>query len=158
MLLKMRGYRVVRPWGGLVSWLVMPLQARLSFIFAVVLAVAVCGSTRVQAQDTDSQNQAAQPSSSSSSQNQTAPASQSSNTQTSYGVYTPLDPLARVRYDNRWDLSLGFAYDHMKAGPTLLQGSNLGGLDMDGSYWLGRHWGCSKGDSPNYYRNSRIVN
>ncbi len=136
----MRGCRVVRPWGGLVSWLVMPLQARFSFIFAVVLAVAVCESAHVRAQDTNPQNQAAQPSSQSSSQSQTAP-TQTSGTQTTYGVYTPLDPLAKIRYDNRWDLSLGFAYDHMKAGPTLLQGSNLGGLDMDGSYWLGRHWG-----------------
>ena len=32
-----------------------------------------------------------------------------------------VDPLAKVRYDNRYDMSLGFAYDHMKAGPTLLQ-------------------------------------
>jgi hypothetical protein len=29
----------------------------------------------------------------------------------------------------------------MKAGPTLLQGSNLGGLDISGSYWLAKHWG-----------------
>jgi hypothetical protein len=139
MLLKMRGCRVVRCWGSPVSWLVMPLQARFSFIFAAVLALGVCASARVQAQDADSQNQAAQPQSSS-SQSQPAQGSQSSNSQTAYGVYVPLDPLAKVRYDNRWDLSLGFAYDHMKAGPTLLQGSNLGGLDMDGSYWLNRHW------------------
>ena len=33
------------------------------------------------------------------------------------------------------------AYDHMKAGPNLLQGSNLGGLDLTGSMWLTRHWG-----------------
>jgi hypothetical protein len=33
------------------------------------------------------------------------------------------------------------AYDHMKAGPTLLQGSNLGGLDLEGSYWLTKHLG-----------------
>ena len=58
-----------------------------------------------------------------------------------YGVYIHVDPLEKVRYDNRYDLSLGFAYDHMKAGPTLLQGSNLGGLDMDGSFWLTKHWG-----------------
>lgn len=51
------------------------------------------------------------------------------------------DPLANVRYDNRWDLSLGPGYDHMKAGPTLLQGANLGGLDMNGSYWLSHFWG-----------------
>jgi hypothetical protein len=57
------------------------------------------------------------------------------------GVYVSIDPLANVRYDNRYDVSLGMAYDHMKAGPTLLQGSNLGGLDLEGSYWLSRHWG-----------------
>jgi hypothetical protein len=57
------------------------------------------------------------------------------------GTYVVVDPLAGVRYDNRYDLSLGLAYDHMKAGPTLLQGSNLGGLDLSGSYWLFKHWG-----------------
>jgi len=33
------------------------------------------------------------------------------------------------------------AYDHMKAGPNLLQGSNLGGLDLTGTMWLTKHWG-----------------
>jgi len=56
-------------------------------------------------------------------------------------AYVSIDPLAGVRYDNRYDLSVGMAYDHMKAGPTLLQGSNLGGLDVSGSYWLLKHWG-----------------
>lgn len=56
--------------------------------------------------------------------------------------YEAIDPLAGVRYDNnRYDVSLGMAYDHMKAGPTLLQGSNLGGLDASGTYWLSTHWG-----------------
>jgi hypothetical protein len=57
------------------------------------------------------------------------------------GVYVATDPLAGVRYDNRYDVSLTMAYDRMKAGPTLLQGSNLGGLDLSGSYWLTKHWG-----------------
>jgi hypothetical protein len=57
------------------------------------------------------------------------------------GTYVVVDPLAGVRYDNRYDLSVGLGYDHMKAGPTLLQGSNLGGLDINGSYWLAKHWG-----------------
>jgi hypothetical protein len=56
------------------------------------------------------------------------------------GTYIVVDPLAGVRYDNRWDLSVGLGYDHMKAGPTLLEGSNLGGLDITGSYWLSKHW------------------
>ena len=54
--------------------------------------------------------------------------------------YITVDPLANVRYDNRYDLSVGLAYDHLKAGPNLLQGSNLGGLDISGSYWLTRRW------------------
>jgi hypothetical protein len=28
----------------------------------------------------------------------------------------------------------------MKAGPTLLEGSNLGGLDISGSYWFSKHF------------------
>ena len=83
-----------------------------------------------------------QPSSPSQSSSSTQGQGQGQEAQTpQYGVYLSVDPQAKVRYDNRWDLSLGAAYDHMKAGPTLLQGSNLGGLDMEGSYWLTRNWG-----------------
>jgi len=79
----------------------------------------------------------------SSSQSQpTTPPSQNPDIEApSYGVYVATDPLGKVSYDNRWDLSLAPGYDHMKAGPTLLQGSNLGGLDMNGSFWLSHHWG-----------------
>ena len=56
------------------------------------------------------------------------------------GTYITVDPLAKVRYDNRYDVSVGLAYDHIKAGPTLLQGSNLGGLDLSASYWFSKHW------------------
>lgn len=54
------------------------------------------------------------------------------------GTYIAIDPLAHVRYDNRYDISLGMAYKHLHAGPTLFQGANLGGLDLDGSYWLSK--------------------
>jgi hypothetical protein len=57
------------------------------------------------------------------------------------GTYIASDPLANVRYDNRYDLSLDMAYARVMAGPTLNQGSNLGGLDLSGSYWLTKHWG-----------------
>jgi hypothetical protein len=120
-------------------------------MIAIVLAVAVCAGARMQAQDSGSQQPAAQQPASQpqqSPQQQPSSSSQSSSStqsqgqdQAQYGVYLAVDPLAKVRYDNRWDLSLGMAYDHMKAGPTLLQGSNLGGLDADGSYWLTRNWG-----------------
>ncbi len=55
--------------------------------------------------------------------------------------YIAVDPLAGVRYDNRFDLSLGMAYRHIKAGPNLLQGANLGGLDLEGSFWLSHRFG-----------------
>jgi hypothetical protein len=56
------------------------------------------------------------------------------------GTYIAVDPLANVHYDNKYDVSLGMAYGHMKAGPTVLQGSNLGGLDLTGSYWFSKHF------------------
>jgi hypothetical protein len=59
---------------------------------------------------------------------------------TGNGTYVAIDPLANVRYDNRFDVSLGAAYGHIMAGPTLDQGSNLGGLDLTGSYWFSKHW------------------
>ena len=121
----------------------MPLQARFSSLFAVVLALSACAGTRILAQNAGSQNPPAQPPSSS-SQNQPTPTAtpQGADAQNSnYGVYIQVDPLANVRYDNRYDVSLGMAYDHMKAGPSLLQGANLGGLDGDFSFWLTRHWG-----------------
>ena len=57
------------------------------------------------------------------------------------GTYVSSDPLAGVKYDNRWDVSVGMAYGHIHAGPTLREGANLGGLDVSGSYWLTKHWG-----------------
>ncbi len=111
----------------------MHLQVKLSATIAVVLTMCACAGARAGAQDSGTQG------SSSSSQQPTGEQNQGPATQ--YGVYQVADPLARVRYDNRYDMSLGFAYDHMKAGPNLLEGSNLGGLDMEGSYWLRRNWG-----------------
>ncbi len=89
-------------------------------------------------------------------QNQSTTASRTSGT----GTYIAIDPLAGVHYDNRYDLSVGMAYAHIKAGPTLLQGANLGGVDVDGSYWLSKHWGAegtfrgylgTSGAAPNPY-------
>jgi hypothetical protein len=72
---------------------------------------------------------------------QVQPAVQTTSGQTTgNGTYISIDPLANVKYDNKWDFSLGMAYDHMKAGPNLLQGSNLGGLDLSGSYWFSKNW------------------
>jgi hypothetical protein len=114
----------------------MHLKFKLTAILASLFALGVCAAGHLQAQNSS------QDSSSSQTQPTPTPTSQSPDAQTSsYGVYVATDPLAKVRYDNRWDLSLAPAYDHMKAGPSLLQGANLGGLDMNGSYWLTRSFG-----------------
>ncbi len=119
--------RVVPRWYGLVSWLVMRLPVRLSASLIAAAALALCAGAQAQAQN------------SSSSQ---SPAVQASNSQTAEtNPYITTDPLANVRYNNRFDVSLGFAYQHVKAGPNVLQGANLGGLDVSGSFWLSKHWG-----------------
>lgn len=98
----------------------MRLSVRTSAALAAVAVLALSTGTRAQAQ-----------SSSSSTAESTA----------GTGTYIAIDPLAGVRYDNRYDVSLTMAYDHMKAGPNLLQGANLGGLDLSGSYWFSKYWG-----------------
>lgn len=115
---------------------------RLSFSFTAsllaVVALALTAGTRAQAQST------------------AAPAS------TGNGTYIAIDPLANVRYDNRFDASLGAAYVRLKAGPDglLVHGTNIGGLDFSGSYWLLKHWGLegsgrgylgTSGAAPNAY-------
>ena len=115
----------------------LPVRFSVSIIAATVLAI--CAGARTYAQN--------QPDSSS----QTAPTQVPTDQNAGNGTYISIDPLAKVRYDNRYDVSLGMAYDHMKAGPTLLQGSNLGGLDAEGSYWLTKHWAIGSVGSQLYW-------
>lgn len=65
------------------------------------------------------------------------------------GKYVASDPLAGVRYDNRYDVSVGAAYVRFMPGPNLVNGSNIGGLDFSGSYWLTRHFAV-EGTSRDY--------
>ena len=94
----------------------MRLPVRFSASLAAIAALALSAGTRAQAQSTASPT-------------------------AGNGTYIAVDPLANVRYDNRFDISLGMAYGHIKAGPTLLHGADLGGLDLNGSYWFSKHWG-----------------
>jgi hypothetical protein len=95
--------------------MMMRFFVRFSATFLAFAALFVFAGVRAQAQSTAAQT-------------------------TGNGTYVVVDPLANVHYDNRYDISLGLAYDHLKAGPTLVQGSNLGGLDLTGSYWLTKHF------------------
>jgi hypothetical protein len=93
----------------------MHIKVRFAAAIAYVAVLALSSATRAQAQSTASRT-------------------------AGNGTYIASDPLAGVRYDNRYDLSLGMAYRHIKAGPIVLQGANLGGLDLSGSYWFSKHW------------------
>ena len=115
----------------------MRLSVGFSTAFAALAVLALSVAPRAHAQDQSTASQT-----------------------TGIGTYIAIDPLANVRYDNRYDLSLGMAYRHIKAGPNLLQGANLGGLDLSGSYWLTKHWGLegtgrgylgTSGAAPNPY-------
>jgi hypothetical protein len=107
--------------------MMMRFPVRFFVISAALAAMALCAGARMQAQSSSSSQQPA--------------ASQAEDQAPVAPEYIQIDPLAKVRYDNRYDVSVGMAYDHMKAGPTLLQGANLGGLDAEGSFWLTRNWG-----------------
>jgi hypothetical protein len=140
------GGRVVAGWYGLVSWLVMRLSVRFSPCIVAVVALAVLTVAGAKAQGTDNQgsanpNSGSQGSSSSSSSSQSSSTNGPTDAQVATGAYISVDPLASVRYDNRWDMSVLMAYQHIKAGPNLLEGANLGGLDVSGSYWLTKRWG-----------------
>jgi hypothetical protein len=93
----------------------MRISVKLSFSLALVALLALSTGTLAQAQSTASPT-------------------------AGNGTYIASDPLSGVRYDNRYDLSLGLAYDHIKAGANVLQGANLGGLDLSGSYWFSKHF------------------
>ena len=93
----------------------MHISVRFIAALAAVAVLALSSATRVQAQSTASPT-------------------------AGNGTYIASDPLSGVRYDNRYDVSLGMAYDHIKAGANVLQGANLGGLDLSGSYWFSKHF------------------
>jgi hypothetical protein len=119
----MRSPGVVRRRRGPVILKTMRFPA--SFIPSLaVAALVVCAGLQVSAQE-------------SSSQTQVPPASTTPRPSPSY---IAIDPLAGVRYDNRFDISAEMAYDHIKAGPNLLQGANLGGVNLSASYYLARRW------------------
>jgi hypothetical protein len=98
----------------------------------IVAATAAVFAAALQAQD------ASQASSQGQSQTQTQTQQPATSTN---GTYISVDPLAGVKYDNRWDVSVGLASGHIHAGPNLREGADLGGLDVSGSYWLTKRWG-----------------
>lgn len=68
--------------------------------------------------------------------------------------------LSSVAYNNRYEVYGGFAYSHFNAGPSLLQGANLGGFDIQGARFFTHKWAAAanvrgylgtSGAAPNVY-------
>lgn len=68
----------------------------------------------------------------------------------------PNTTLANVRYDYRWELYGGFAYSHFNAGPTLTQGANLGGFDIQAARFFTPRW-AAVANGRGYYGTSGTI-
>jgi hypothetical protein len=68
----------------------------------------------------------------------------------------PNSTLANVRYDYRWELYGGFAYSHFNAGPNLVQGSNLGGFDIQAARFFTPRWAVAA-NGRGYYGTSGVA-
>ena len=60
--------------------------------------------------------------------------------------YTPppvtvTNPLSHVHYQYKWEIYGGFAYSHFTAGPQLIQGAALGGVDAQATRFFNTKWG-----------------
>ena len=67
------------------------------------------------------------------------------------------ESLKPLDYRNKYDIYGGFASSHFNAGPALIPGANLGGLDIQGTLWLKA---CRLGATANvrgYYGTTGVV-
>ena len=71
-------------------------------------------------------------------------------------VVAPNSTLSHVTYNNRWEVYGGFAYTHFDAGPSVLQGANLGGGDAQIAYYWKHRW-SAVGNLRAYYGTSGAV-
>lgn len=79
--------------------------------------------------------------------------------------YTPppvtvTNPLAKVQYQYKWEVYGGMAYTNFIAGPQLVQGASLGGVDAQVTRFFNKKWGLdanyrgyfgTSGVQPNVY-------
>ena len=71
-------------------------------------------------------------------------------------VVAPNSTLSGVHYNNRYEVYGGLAYTHFDAGPSVLQGANLGGGDAQIAYFLTHKW-AAVGNLRVYYGTSGAV-
>jgi hypothetical protein len=56
---------------------------------------------------------------------------------------TKLGPAAPVTYDNKYEVYGGLNYMNFKAGENLPKRMNLGGAEVEGTWWVTPKWGAS---------------
>jgi hypothetical protein len=66
------------------------------------------------------------------------------------------DTLKPLDYRNKYDIYGGFASSHFNAGPALIPGANLGGLDVQGTMWLTMRYGVTA-NVRGYYGTTGVV-
>ncbi len=84
------------------------------------------------------------------------PAAQAQAPQYHPPVVAPNGALNNVSYNNRYEVYGGLAYTHYDAGPSLLQGANLGGFDIQGARFFTRKWAADAA-ARGYFSTSGVV-
>lgn len=51
--------------------------------------------------------------------------------------------LQAITYDNKYELYAGIGFFHFNPGPALVEGTAMGGFDVQGTEWLGPRWGAT---------------
>jgi hypothetical protein len=66
------------------------------------------------------------------------------------------ETLKPLKYLNQYDLYVGLASSHFNAGPALIPGSNLGGFDVQGTYWTRMRLGVTA-NVRGYYGTTGVI-
>uniref|UniRef100_A0A7V4XS87 Outer membrane protein beta-barrel domain-containing protein n=1 Tax=Acidobacterium capsulatum TaxID=33075 RepID=A0A7V4XS87_9BACT len=65
------------------------------------------------------------------------------------------NPLADVKYNAKWEIYGGMAYSHFDAGPQLIQGASLGGVDAQVARFFTKRW-AAVGNYRGYFGTSGV--
>lgn len=66
------------------------------------------------------------------------------------------ETLKPLDYSNKYELYGGLASSHFNAGPALIPGANLGGFDIQGTWWLRKRLGATA-NLRGYYGTTGVV-
>src|ERR1700761_247462 len=66
------------------------------------------------------------------------------------------DTLKPLHYMEKYDLYFGLASSHFNAGPALIPGANLGGFDIQGTFWPSMRYGITA-NVRGYYGTTGVI-